>query len=148
METTSVHAEVFKQGVQPCSTHPPKAANGKAYSVPTVFHSYLDPDGFKEYFLCALILFRHEQAVALIHERFGVVPVVSNCHICVRVSALEFACAPEIRTNREPFHALDLHPHDMIDLKDQAGEIQLLVSVLANIGRRRHQFCQDHRKLV
>lgn len=45
--------------------------------------THLHSDGFEEYFLCALVLLRHEQAVALVHESLGIVPVVPDCHIGV-----------------------------------------------------------------
>ncbi len=66
-----------------------------------VEYSHLHSNGFKEDLFRSFIFFRHEQTVAFVHESFRVVAVVPDGHICVRVSALEFAYAQNIRSKEK-----------------------------------------------
>lgn len=75
------------------------AQNGGLLRTGRLDLNHLHSDGFKKNFLCALILLRHEQAVSLVHESLGVVPVVPDGHVCVRVSTLEFAWLRNIWPN-------------------------------------------------
>mmetsp|Transcript_1870 Transcript_1870/g.8312 ORF Transcript_1870/g.8312 Transcript_1870/m.8312 type:complete len:418 (-) Transcript_1870:97-1350(-) len=87
-----------------------------------------DADGFEVHLLRSEVVLLHEEAVALVHERLRVVPIVAHGHVCVviRLLVVPFKEVDEAQVHRR--HGFQLLAALLEGLEHVDGRLELLVA--------------------